>query len=189
MTQTIRRELRQKFQDLIEKYNIRGSVDIDYAEAMADAALEVRGIALATDDTKGEYNIPAIVTAANKSVDAMLNQERQNATKLTYPKRESLPEPIRELIDAFVIATNIKPRAKETLGWLGAGQDWLNLRASADDVLAIIEYAKDKFTITTPFSITNVLRTYKAGGINLEATKQEPKGFNAIRGFMAAHNE
>jgi hypothetical protein len=158
MTQTIRRELRQKFQDLIEKYNIRGAVDIDYAEAMADAALEVRGIALATD-------IPAIVTAANKSIDAMLDQERQNATKLTYPKRESLPEPIRELIDAWVSTTGIKPLAREAMGWLGEGQNWFNLHATPKDVIAALDYAKANYPAmpTTPFGLTNTLRAYKAG--------------------------
>ena len=110
--------------------------------------------------------IQEIEKQANRKVDAILDQERLAVGKVSYPKREALPEPIRELIDAFVDATNIRPLAKETMGWLMAGQDWLNLGASAADVRGALEYAKGKFAIMTPHSLTNTLRAYRAGQFN-----------------------
>lgn len=110
---------------------------------------------------------------ANRKVDAILDQERLAVGKVNYPKRESLPEPIRELIDAFVEATGIKPLAKETVGWLMVGQDWLNLGASPADIRGALDYAKGKFAIMTPHSLTNTLRAYKAGQFK---PQQQEKG-------------
>jgi hypothetical protein len=99
---------------------------------------------------------------ANKTVDAILEQANQASKRLTYPKRESLPDPIRELIDEFVRTSGIKPMARETMSWLQAAQDWLNLGATAKDVRDALEYARGKFSVPTPFSLTNTLRERKA---------------------------
>lgn len=109
--------------------------------------------------------IAKIEEQTNRKVDAILDQERQAIGKINYPKRESLPEPIRELIDAWVSATGIKPLAREAMGWLSEGQNWLNLHATAKDVIAAFDYAKANYPAmpTTPFGLTNTLRAYKAG--------------------------
>lgn len=110
-------------------------------------------------------------------VDAILDQERQAIGKINYPKRESLPEPIRELIDAFVSETGIKPMGKEAMSWLMVGQDWLNLNASAQDVRGALAYAKGKFAIMTPHSLTNTLRAYKSGYVAKEEPTRIEKSF------------
>ena len=102
---------------------------------------------------------------ANKKVDAILDQVRNGEGKVSYPKREALPEPIRELIDEFVRVSGMKPLAKDVSGWLMAGQDWLNLNATKDDVRKSLEYAKGKFTISSPASLTNTIRSYKTGNL------------------------
>ena len=165
MTQTLRRELRQRFQEVIDRAQIQVS-DIDgLADRLADAALEVRGIALA-----------GIVQAANKKVDVVLGQFAETEKHVNYPEREALPEPIRELIDAWVIASGIKPLAREASGLLMEGQNWLNIGATGDDIKAAWEYAKANYPAppSSPFGLTNTLRSLKAG--NLKIKDEAPKG-------------
>jgi len=116
--------------------------------------------------------IQEIEKQANKKMDVHLDLLRQSVGKTSYPKRESLPEPIRELIDAFVEATGIKPLGKEAMSWLVVGQDWLSLGATPDDVKGALEYAKGKFAVMTPHSLTNTLRMYKAGGMKPQSNQE-----------------
>jgi hypothetical protein len=107
------------------------------------------------------------IEQANRKVDAIIEQSR--VAKNNYPGRESLPEPIRELVDVFVRQTGIRPmRKKETMGWLAECQNWLNLGVSAADLKTVIEYASGKFAVTTPYSLTNTLRAFKAGKMTQE---------------------
>ena len=163
MTQTLRRELRQRFLEVLIDYPLIRDL---LADRLADAALEVRGIALA-----------GIVQAANKTMDAFIGEEVKAANvKVNYPKREALPEPIRELIDAWVIASGIKPLAREVSGLLMEGQNWLNLGVTGDDIKAAWEYAVKNYPAppSSPFGLTNTLRNLKAG--NLKIKDETPKG-------------
>jgi hypothetical protein len=123
-----------------------------------------------TYDSKS-HSMADVIQKANKTVDAMLDQERKSAKRINYPKRESLPEPIRELIDAFVEVSGIKPISKEALSWLVAGNDWLEIGATAADVRGAFEYAKGKFSVMTPHSLTNTLRAYRAGSLKETSEK------------------
>ena len=110
-----------------------------------------------------DSNMVEVKEKANKKVDAILDQVRNGEGKVSYPKREALPEPIRELIDEFVSISGIKPMAKEVSHWLMSGQDWLNIGATREDVRGALRYAKGKFTLTDPGSLTKTLRSYKTG--------------------------
>jgi len=156
---TLRRELRLRFTVILMGDSDTGSPAIDaLAERLADAALEVRGIAmLATDETPGQYN-----ERKPDMLDAILDQERQAVGKVTYPKREALPEAIRELIDEFVRASGIKPISKDMLNWLQAGNDWLEIGAQVKDIAPAYLQAKEKYTVYSPHSITKELQRYKA---------------------------
>lgn len=180
---TFRKELREVIFDVLElayqdnppteearQYNR------EQAEKIADAVRELRGIAMAE-----------IVAAGNKKVDAFLGLEKANAGKVNYPKREALPEPIRELIDTWVIASGIKPLAREVSGLLMEGQNWLNLGVTGDDIKTAWEYAVKNYPAppSSPFGLTNTLRSLKAGNLKIkdETTVQAPsqngKGFYA----------
>jgi len=124
------------------------------------------------ETTPTASEMQSITTKANKQVDGMLEADRVASGKLTYPKRDSLPDPIRELIDAFVSASGIKPMGKEAMGWMSAAQDWLNLHVTAKDVTETIEYAKGKFTVSTPHSLTNTLRARKASPDNSQPVRK-----------------
>jgi hypothetical protein len=68
MTQTLRRELRLKFEEILNAYPLRYPECNGLAENLADAALEVAGIAKRTDEEKSDYTVQA-----NKKIDAMLD--------------------------------------------------------------------------------------------------------------------
>ena len=127
---------------------------------------------ITTKEPPSSSEMQVITTKANQLVDGMLEAQRVAQTKLTYPKRDSLPEPIRELIDAFVSATGIKPLGKEAVSWMSVAQDWLNLHVTAKDVTDTIEYAKGKFTVSTPHSLTNTLRARKASPDNSQPVRK-----------------
>lgn len=103
-----------------------------------------------------------IVDSTNKTVDAMLEQERLSIGRVSYPKRESLPEPIRELLDGWVKATGMKPLSKDVFHWMNAMNDWLELGVQVADIAPAYEAVKDKFAVLTPHSLTNTLRARKA---------------------------
>lgn len=137
--------------------------------------------------TLAESEIKSISQSANRKVDAIIDIEKQSASKVNYPKREALPEPIRELIDAWVLASGIKPMAREISALLMEGQNWLNLKATGDDIKAAWEYAKANYPAppSSPFGLTNTLRNYKAGNLKikdeaqLQAPTKDGKGFYA----------
>lgn len=158
----------------IDKEEIYAGLGIQFAETLQTGLPEPRE--QDSDNHSNYYNEPEntpenttdmgeVVKKANKTVDAMLDQVRNGEGKVSYPKREALPEPIRELIDEFVSISGIKPMAKEVSHWLMAGQDWLNIGATREDVRGALQYAKGKFTMTDPGSLTKTLRSYKTGNI------------------------
>ena len=175
MTQTLRRELRIKFEEVLHRGALWSQDKL--ADALADAALEVRGIALA-----------GIVQAANKTMDAVISDAvKAESVKVNYPNRGALPDANRELIDAWVLASGIKPINREASGWLAESQNWLNLGATGDDIKAAWEYAKANYPAppSSPFGLTNTLRNLKAGNLKikdeakLQAPPKDGKGFYA----------
>lgn len=174
--QTLRRELRQRLQSALMNSDVYSAALANWIvngaskefvekqtnallDAQADATLSLR--AFKTDEEKPQY-MAAITASANKKMDAMLDQERQSIGRITYPKRESLPEPVRELMDGWVLATGMKPLSKDVFHWMSAMNDWMELGVQVADIAPAYEYAKDKFSVLTPHSLTNTLRARKA---------------------------
>ena len=165
MTQTLRRELRIKFEQVLHRGALWSQDKL--ADALADAALEVRGIALA-----------GIVQAANKTMDAVISDAvKAESVKVNYPNRGALPDANRELIDAWVLASGIKPINREASGWLAESQNWLNLGATGDDIKAAWEYAKANYPAppSSPFGLTNTLRNLKAGNLKNKNESNMPQ--------------
>lgn len=68
---TLRRELRTKFEDVLQAYGLAVPEREPLADLLADAALSVSGIAKQerkTDEVQADY-----ITAANKKMDALLD--------------------------------------------------------------------------------------------------------------------
>ena len=147
-----RTQMRAALANVYENWNPDDGVDDGLIDLLTDAALQLCG-------TK------AIIDMANRKVDAILAQETAAQKRVNYPKREALPEPIRELIDAFVEITGIKPLAREVSGWLVVGQDWLTLGTTRKDISGAFEYAKGKYSIMEPASLTKTIRAHKAGAL------------------------
>jgi hypothetical protein len=126
-----------------------------FIESESESESLTRG--LQTDETKGQYN----TERKPDLVDAILDQERQAVSKINYPKRESLPEVIRELIDEFVRVSGIKPIAKDVFSWLNAGNDWLEIGVQVKDIAPAYQQVKG-YTVYSPHSITKELQRYKA---------------------------
>jgi len=154
-------------------YETLDSINLTQSSVSNRAALnkELTETTTETAANAASLDVQAITESANRTVDGVIEASRL-APKVNYPKRDSLPDPIRELLDAFVEASGIKPKAKETMGWMSAAQDWLNLHVTAKDVRDVIEYAKGKFTVSTPFSLTNTLRARKASVDNSQPIRR-----------------
>lgn len=103
-----------------------------------------------------------VVDSANKTVDAILEQERQYQEKLakheTWPHRDKFPEPIRELLDVYVKLTGQRPAKKDVTDWLLTGQDWLDVGIKGVDLENAYKQAKPEngkgFTVARPGSLT-----------------------------------
>lgn len=101
---------------------------------------------------------------ANKKVDALLRQERtaqeKQASGASWPGRETMPEPIRNLLDVYVQLTGQRPAKKNLLDWLQTGGDWLEAGISADDLRAAYKKSKpdngEGFMVSRPGSLTTV---------------------------------
>lgn len=102
--------------------------------------------------------IEKTIEFANKKVDRILNNERLVQETSTWPGREKVPEPIRELLDVYVQLTGQKPLKGNLLDWLKEGGNWLDLGATQDDVRAAYKAAKPDngkgFSVTRPGSLT-----------------------------------
>jgi len=158
-------DYRNRFLQELDSLRVFSAIDVDsMAERLATAAMELCGHK--TDEVRGDYKV--ITDAANRQVDGMLEAMRVASTKINYTGREMLPDPIRELMDAFVEATGLKPLKREVMGWLQIGQEWLDLHIQAKDVRGAAEYAKGKYAIMEPASLTKTIRSFKAGMLKLE---------------------
>ena len=101
---------------------------------------------------------------ANKKVDALLKQEKtaqeKQASGASWPGRETIPEPIRDLLDVYVQLTGQRPAKKNLLDWLQTGGDWLEAGISAEDLRAAYKKSKpdngEGFMVSRPGSLTTV---------------------------------
>ena len=185
---TTRDEYQVRFMDIIREEWVDISThegQVALAKYLADAALELCGHK--TDEMRGEYK--AVVDAANKKVDAILEFEKQAQGRVNYTGREMLPEPIRELMDVWVEASGIKPLKRELSGWLMVGQEWLDLHVQAKDIRGALEYAKGKYAIMEPASLTKTIRSLKAGMLKLEDGRSPAIDHDAIEATRLAREE
>ena len=102
---------------------------------------------------------------ANKKVDAVLEQERiaqdKQASGASWPGRESMPEPIRDLLDVYVQVTGQRATKGALMDWLQSGQDWLDLDAQPVDIKNAYKKAHPKdgsgFNVSRPGSLTRTI--------------------------------
>jgi DNA-binding Lrp family transcriptional regulator len=52
----------------------------------------------------------------------------------SWPGREKMPEPNRDLLDMFVKVSGIKPTAGQFMDWMKASNDWLEIGAHPQDI-------------------------------------------------------
>jgi hypothetical protein len=164
MTQTLRRELRNKFRPILEPNFIftnanRELVNAEldkFAERLADAALEVSGIQKRAETQE-------VIQQADRKVDAILDGMKQSENH--WLGREKMPEPIRDLLDVFVECSGVKPTRGLVNDWFATGSDWLEIGATGSDVRDAYEKSKPNadlrrtgFTVGRPGSLTTTLQ-------------------------------
>jgi hypothetical protein len=111
-----------------------------------------------------------IKNSANKTVDAILENERIAQEKLSsgaaWPGREKMPEPIRELLDTYVKLTGQRPTKGSLMDWLSTGQDWLDLGIIAGDLEKAYKKSKGDergfgaFTVGRPGGLTSTANMF-----------------------------
>jgi len=57
--------------------------------------------------------------------------------------------------------------------WLAGGSDWLEVGATPADVRGAFAYAKGKFAVSSPLSLTKTIQAYKAGTLPVEKSAQD----------------
>jgi hypothetical protein len=101
---------------------------------------------------------------ANKFVDAVLTNERIAQEKIAggaWSGRETIPEPIRDLLDVFVSITGQRPTKSKLMEWLATGSEWQEMSATVQDVRDALKIARpekgDGFLVNRPGSLTNTI--------------------------------
>lgn len=100
---------------------------------------------------------------ANKKVDAILENDRKAIEKMaggSWVGRESLPEPIRELLDFYVKLTGQKPTKGMLMDWNATAGEWLEIGITTDDLREAYKKANPEkgtgFFVARPGSLTSV---------------------------------
>lgn len=169
--QTIRRELRIKFNEVLH--------DEALSERLADIALEVAGF------QKREDKVQQAISSANVKVDAMIAFAKEEK----WAGREKMPEPIRDLLDVFVEVTGIKPTRGQINGWLADGSDWVEIGAKAGDIRAAYEKSRGDpvkgggFFVGRPGSLTTTIQAIVG-----ERRKDKNKS-SSLADFITRYNE
>lgn len=128
-------------------------------------------------ETTAEITTPTektkIIKDAIRKVDAILDNEKKALG--SWQGREKMPEPLRDLGDAFVNVTGIKPQKKELVFWMGEFQDWLGMGVKPSDIQEAKAYSTEHgYDIFGPSSMTKTLRML----IAKKATKPRPVYYN-----------
>jgi len=82
----------------------------------------------------------------------------------SWDGREKIPEPIRDLLDAFVKVSGIKPVRGQLHDWLATGSDWLEIGAHPQDISKAYEESKPNekgfggFACYRPGSLTGAIQ-------------------------------
>ena len=101
---------------------------------------------------------------ANQMIDAIL--ESNEKAKSSWPGREKIPEPIRDLLDVYVQLTGQRPVKDQLMDWLGAGNDWMEAGICVDDLRKAYEkskpdqYGKGGFLVNRPGSLTRTAQMF-----------------------------
>ena len=101
---------------------------------------------------------------ANQMVDAILEGARR--AQSSWPGREKIPEPIRDLLDVYVQLTGQKPVKDQLMDWLGAGNDWMEAGIVADDLRQAYakskpdQYGRGGFMVNRPGSLTRTAQMF-----------------------------
>jgi hypothetical protein len=97
------------------------------------------------------------ITQKEKSRE--LAELAQAQSRNAWSGREKFPEPIRDLLDAFVQTTGQRPSKGQLTDWLATGQEWLEIGITAADLRAAYARAKPPdgrgFLVTRPGSLTS----------------------------------
>jgi hypothetical protein len=100
--------------------------------------------------------------------------------------RETLPEPIRDLLDVYVQITGQRPSKGQLMDWLASGQEWLEIGLTAADLRAAYSRSKSPegrgFLVTRPGSLTST-----AGAIAGERRRKGESGqslVDRVRAFL-----
>jgi len=120
--------------------------------------------------TETTINLDEIKKSAKKTVDGILHfaniTEEKNKSGENWPGRESIPEPIRELLDVYVKITGQRPTKGHLMMWLAAGQDWLDMGINSSDIEKAFkksrgdENGKGGFIVGSPHSLTNTANMF-----------------------------
>ncbi len=90
--------------------------------------------------------------------------EGMRGAESSWPGREKLPEPIRDLLDVFVKVSGIKPVRGQLHDWLASGSDWLEIGAQKQDIAKAYEESKPNekgfggFACYRPGSLTGAIQ-------------------------------
>ena len=166
-----------------KKFNVRqGDMDTSPSEFQVDTQVDTQVGSEYVTPTSDSSSLSSplsgaqkqkVINNANKTVDAILD----NAKKAlgSWQGREKMPEPLRDLGDAFVNVTGIKPQKKELAFWMGEFQDWLGMGVKPSDLQEVKAYSTEHgYDIFGPSSMTKTLRML----IAKKATKPKPIYYN-----------
>ena len=110
-------------------------------------------------------SVEKIEKSANRTVDAILENERKAQQKNHYSLREKFPEVLVGYSDVYVQLSGQKPSKRTFMDWLSTFQDWLDEGLQAKDVQAAYSYAtrpNGGFLVGRPGSLTNTAVALKS---------------------------
>ena len=105
-------------------------------------------------------SISKAISSANKTVSAVIEQAKNEK----WPFREKFPEQYRDLLDAFVEETGIKPVKAQVNDWMATASDWMEAGAKPQDVRQACEEAKPNergyggFKVNRPGSLLTTIQ-------------------------------
>jgi hypothetical protein len=119
-------------------YNILKKYEIDDNDRFALLGEIIAAIEEARSPTTGLS--PVDYEKANGLVDAVLDGARKSQS--SWPGREKMPEPNRDLLDMFVKVSGIKPTKEQFMDWMKASNDWLEIGAHPQDISKAYEESR-----------------------------------------------
>lgn len=88
-----------------------------------------------------------------------VSEEDLQSSKGGWVGRESMSEPVRELLDIYVNVTGQKPSKGKLMDWLATAQEWLDLGITGADIINAYKSSSPEkgggFLVTRPGSLTS----------------------------------